>query len=420
MDIDFIAKLLKKNIGLDMASVSKSFIEGAVKSRIALTQTSNADFYLQRLKDSPLELAELIEEAVIPETWFFRDGEAIWSMVRNAQAHLHGDSKATLRVLSMPSASGEEPYSLAMALIDAGIAPKRFQIDAIDISHRLLEQARRAVYGSNSFRGVAMQPFRERYFDRTDTGWLLHDSIRKLVDFRQGNLLDAAFTMEKSAYDTIFCRNLLIYFDRETQVRAVALLLTLLRPGGTLYVGPAEGGLLLEQGLRSNGVPLAFGFQHAEQTIAIKPPKDTRVSKAKPNVLTKSTILPNQTQTKPKPKLNPIAQSLPQQIPTATRSLEQIADLANQGQLTEAIQHYKTYLDIHGQSAEAFYFLALAQDASGDDLQAEQNYRKALYLDPNHQEVMAHLALLLDVHGNSVGAQQLRQRAARLKATTHG
>jgi chemotaxis protein methyltransferase WspC len=159
MDVEPIAHMLKNSIGLDMASVSKSFIEAAIKSRIAKTQTSSVDHYLQRLQDFPMELAELIEETVIPETWFFRDAEAIWSMVRNAQALLFKDDKAVVRILSLPCASGEEPYSLAMALADAGISAQRFQIDAIDVSQRALEQARRAVYGNNAFRGVACNRF---------------------------------------------------------------------------------------------------------------------------------------------------------------------------------------------------------------------------------------------------------------------
>jgi chemotaxis protein methyltransferase WspC len=415
MDFDAIAKLLKDSIGLDSDVVSKSFIKAAVKSRIAKTQANNADYYFQRLKDSPLELAELVEEAVIPETWFFRDAEAIWSLVRDAKAQLSKDKRNVLRILSLPCASGEEPYSQAMALIDAGIGHQRFQIDAIDVSLRVLEQARRAIYGNNSFRGIAMQPFRERYFDHTDTRWRLHDNIRMLVGFRQGNILEADFTLEQGVYDVVFCRNLLIYFDRETQSRAVKLLLSLLRPGGTVYVGPAEGGLLLEQGFRSNGVPLAFGFQRSEQAYPIK----TQKEKAKPTALTNPRIQAKQAKTMPIPNLMPIANTIPPQQSTAVLSLPEIANLANQGKLAEAIRHYETLLRLQGPSAQVLHLLALAQDASGDTAQAEQNYRKALYLDPKHEEALAHLALLLDMQGNSVAAQQLRQRAARLKMTNY-
>jgi chemotaxis protein methyltransferase WspC len=420
MDVEPIAQLLKTSIGLDMASVSKSFIEAAIKSRIAKTQTSNIDHYLQRLQDVPMELAELIEEAVIPETWFFRDVEAIWSMVRNAKERLFSEDKAELRILSLPCASGEEPYSLAMALIDAGISSRRFQIDAVDVSQRALEQARLAVYGNNAFRGIAMQPFRERYFDRIDKGWQLHDGIRKLVEFRQGNLLEANFTLEKGSYDMVFCRNLLIYFDRETQIRATNLLLSLLRPRATIYVGPAEGGLLLEQGLRSNAVPLAFGFQHCQQTFSTKVQPVKPINKVKPVIRPNVTIQPMQAKTKPTFEPIPISQSLPTQKANSKLSLAEITHLANQGRLVEAISQYESFIKVNGQSAQALYSLALAQDANGDHIQAERNYRKALYLDPTHQEAITHLALLLDVLGDPVTAKQLRQRAARLEATKHG
>ena len=247
----------------------------------------------------------------------------------------------------------------------------------------------------------------------------MQDTLRQLVHFRQGNVLDAGFTLDKSAYHTIFCRNLLIYFDRETQRRVVRFLLTLLRPGGTLYVGPAEGGLLLDHGLQSNGVPLAFGFQQPEPARPIMPYKEKEQNKAKSSISGLTPVLPKRPQTSTKPVISPVIQTPYHQKAKIVSPLEEIAGLANQGLYAEAIRQYTAYLEANGQSAEAFYRLALAQDASGD-AHAETNYRKAIYLDPNHQDAMAHLALLLDVRGNSSAAQLLRQRAARLKVTRRG
>ena len=121
--------------------------------------------YEQFLDSSRAEWNELVESVVVTETWFFRDPE-IYRRFRSPGASRNGCppiQPLPLRLLSIPCASGEEPYSLVMALLDAGVAPDRFQIDAVDISARALARAERGVYGRNSFRGKDLA-FRDRYF----------------------------------------------------------------------------------------------------------------------------------------------------------------------------------------------------------------------------------------------------------------
>ncbi len=100
----------------------------------------------------------------MPETWFFRDRGAFDAVAAEAQG-----GAAPLRYLCVPCATGEEPLSLAMTLLDAGVAPERFHIDAFDISERLVAHAERGVYGRNSFRGNDAA-FRSRYFQETREG----------------------------------------------------------------------------------------------------------------------------------------------------------------------------------------------------------------------------------------------------------
>ena len=104
--------------------------------------------------------------------------------------------------------------------------------------------AERAVYGKNSFRGNDLD-FRERYFEATAKGYRLSDHVRRQVRFQAGNLFAADFMLDVESYDIVFCRNLLIYFDRATQNRAIKILERLLRPQGVLFVAPSETGLLL-------------------------------------------------------------------------------------------------------------------------------------------------------------------------------
>ncbi|TDG19033.1 MCP methyltransferase [Paraburkholderia silviterrae] len=216
------------------------------------------DAYWARLTTDTTERQALIDALVVPETWFFREREAFAALARGGAQRLAAQPGELVRVLSVPCSTGEEPYSAAMALIDAGLAHEQFGIDAIDISAASIEAAARGVYGRNAFRGDALA-FRERYFHATPDGWQLADAVRRAVSFERANLFDwlAAHPVR---YDFIFCRNVLIYFDREAQDRAIGLLRARLADGGMIFVGPAETGLLMRHEWMSAQIPLAFGF----------------------------------------------------------------------------------------------------------------------------------------------------------------
>lgn len=193
---------------------------------------------------------------VVPETWFFRGVEAFDALAR-AFAPLRADGSRTLRLLSLPCSTGEEPYTLAMALLDAGWTPERLRIDAYDISERALAKATHAVYGANSFRGRELA-YRDRHFRALGHGrWQLSAQVRQCVRLHRANVLDLDFLPAQATYDAVFCRNLLIYFDPDTQVRTVGVLARALAEDGLLFVGAAETGLLLSLGYASAQMPMA-------------------------------------------------------------------------------------------------------------------------------------------------------------------
>jgi chemotaxis protein methyltransferase WspC len=261
------AELLHRTMGLDAASLGHSAIERAVDRRAAAwyadghASATLADYW-EATQATPAMMQALIETVVVPETWFYRDADAFKALARLAHERLLDRAPGLpLRILSLPCSTGEEPYTIAMTLLDAGIDAARLRIDAMDISERSLALAQRAIYGRNSFRGNTLA-FRDAHFTRTEDGWLLAPRIVDAVHFSRANLmqLDAAAL---GVYDFVFCRNVLIYFDRETQQTALHALNSVLAENGTLFVGPAETGLLMRHGMQSAKIPLAFAFQRA-------------------------------------------------------------------------------------------------------------------------------------------------------------
>lgn len=407
--------ILKRAMGLDAASIGSAAIEHAVLARMAACKLNAMPAYLDLLRTSPSELQALIEAVVVPETWFFRDREAFSALARMAvEQWLPGHADGVMRLLSLPCASGEEPYSMAMALLGAGFPASRLQIDGVDISAPVLTHARRALYGKNAFRGEPLD-FRERYFAATAHGHRLDDAVRQPVSFHQANVLAPDFLPGEERYDIIFCRNLLIYFDRATQDTAVRVLQRLLKATGVLFVGPSETGLLLNHDFVSAKLPLAFAFRKIEAAAhALRPVP----ALAHPASRSPTPPLPARPKAVPQKRHPDSNQALaaprlgaPPVEPEA--GMAAASALADQGRLAEAAQSCEEQMRRQGPSPEGFYLLGLIRDVGGNLPEAAQHYRKALYLDPNHLASLSHLAFLLEKQGDAKGAQVLRNRVLR-------
>ena len=260
--------LLKKTMGLDAAAVGSAAIAQAVHERMLACAMTDIGAYYERARYVQSELQAFIEAAVIPETWFFRQRAAFPEAARTVASRQRSEP-AVVRLLSLACSSGEEPYSIVMALLDASVPSSRFTIDAVDISLRLIALGRHGVYGPNSFRGQDLC-FREQHFDRTLLGHSVRERIRAPVTFSAANIFAPNFLVGCGVYDVIFCRNLLIYFDRPTQDRAVSILRKLLAPGGTLFVGSAEAALMLAHGFVWSKERLAFCFRE-DQVQSARP-----------------------------------------------------------------------------------------------------------------------------------------------------
>jgi chemotaxis protein methyltransferase WspC len=399
---------LKERIGLDVTSVGPAIIERAVRQRSTASNALTADEYWHALQGSQDEQQALIEAVIVPETWFFRYPESFATLAKLAVKRLAEiNNMRALRILSLPCSTGEEPYSIAMTLLDAGLEPHQFKVEGMDVSPLSVEKARRAVYGKNSFRGHDIA-FRDRHFSAEDDSYRLSERVLEQVRLQVGNLLDPALLANAQPYDFVFCRNLLIYFDQPTQQQVFEVLKHLTHVDGVLFIGPAEGGLLGRFGMRSIGVAQSFAF--SRQSAPQPEPFPVFVPAPLPVRQPVRSVTPPTVRNRP---FTPLTSPIAAKASDAIALLANIAVLANEGKSVEARAACEGYLRSHEPVAQVFYWLGLLSDVSGNTFEAQGFYRKALYLEPQHPDALMHLAALLQSQGDAAGARRLQDRAAR-------
>ena len=412
-----IEKFLTKTIGLDSASIGPKSVERAVSARMRLASIQAEAEYLAILQGSKAEQAALIESVVVPETWFFRD-QGPFDYLREyvAREWKPSNKNRMFRVLSVPCSTGEEPFSIAITLIEAGLGHEDFSIDAVDISVRSLQAAKSGIYGKNSFREKDDQ-YVTRYFSRTEKGLQISERILNSVRFQRGNILDPDFSAGRSPYDVVFCRNLLIYMTQEAKKRILDVLNSILLEGGLFFTGHTETMLIRSYGYSIVKHPRVFACRKAERDniVKLKRPERTRTmlnvapfsvrsTPASPAV-PKNYPHPNQSSENTKP----IVQESPEQL------LNQVRELGNKGAIEEAAVLCEKFLKEHSLNSEAYYLMGLLHDASNKHDLAEECFLKALYLDPNHYSVLVKLYLLYEQRGDRTRAQAYRERASRVQ-----
>jgi len=420
MSLAEISKLLRQTIGVAPNIIGSRKIARAIENRCTICDASNINDYWQILRTSSQELDELIELIVVMETWFFRDKQPFDFLAHYIrQEWLSKSYTSRLRLLSVPCSTGEEPYSLAMTLLDLGLVKSQFQIDAVDISKKALEKARKAIYSRNSFRSTTNE-FQQRYFIPINKGYQLVEQVKTAVNFHQGNLLNPDFLLDRAPYDIILCRNVLIYFDSTARQIALKNLHRLLKKQGILLVGASETGELSNLGFEV--IRLASGFIGRKTDFKSNKLPNENIQN---NPQSSKTITPQTTQLTISivdSKINNRQTTQNQDIVNnhqkltelSKLSLDAIRNLADQGNLSEAVSRCRTYLQENSTSAEAYVLLGQVYQAQGLEAQAEVCFHKAIYLDGKNFQALLHLILLKEQRGDMVKATILRQRLQRL------
>ena len=270
---DTLAQLLKAKSGLSIGPDKLYLLETRLAPILKQQGLRDLAALAERLRAPRAEvLAQAVVEAMTTnESFFFRDDKPFVHFRGQALPRLHAARApgTPLRIWSAASSSGQEAYSLAMILSElrGTLGDRRVDIIGTDIAREQLTRARDGLYTQFEVqRGLPMQML-VKYFKKETNGWRIAEPLRRMVDYREFNLLTDLRPLGR--FDIVFCRNVLIYFDQPTKAHVLNAIAALLPPDGLLYLGGAETVL----GITSRLVPLAgergvYGLATAAAAVA--------------------------------------------------------------------------------------------------------------------------------------------------------
>ncbi len=388
-ELDLVKRVLQRACGFSLSSgLQQSVRQGF--SRTAQWLGVDHNQLLESLRaGEPRSVAALIESSVVCETYFFRHPEQIEGL---RQLLLQPTPLGrSLTIWSAGCASGEEPYSLAMALLDAGRAGCKDRVLATDVSARALATAEAGTYGDWSLRRISPS-VKSRYLTGEKGRVQVIPAVRGLVTFRHHNLITDPPPPER--FDAILCRNVLIYFEPDAAARVLHRLVSALRPDGILILGHAELPLATPLGLE--------WLDLGNATLLRRSAVDRSVTQL-PGIYGQPSR-----QRSPEQSVAPMPRPA---LPDARPSLfEQARDAARSGDLAraECLARQAAEADL---LPEAQLLLSMTAEARGDLPAAIEAARRALYLDPRMAVAHAMLVALYRRVGRQPEAERARRNA---------
>ena len=242
-DYEYLRKLLKDHSGLDLSTDKQYLIESRLLPLARKCGLSGIPDLVMKMKGgSSSHIVQVVEAMTTNETFFFRDKipfdhfrDTIMPELVKARA-----ARRSIRIWCAAGSTGQEPYSLAMCLKEMGaaLAGWRVEIIATDLSQEVLEKSKAGIYSQFEVqRGLPIQML-VKYFKQSGELWQINPELRSMVQHRQLNLLHDFSLL--GAFDVIFCRNVLIYFDQDTKINIFNRLARSMDADGFLVLGAAE------------------------------------------------------------------------------------------------------------------------------------------------------------------------------------
>lgn len=266
-----IRDMINERYGIYFSDDNRFLMESRLAERLTALGLESFDDYHHHLRyhpDGPAEIEDAIDVLTTNETYFFREDYQLRTFEKDILPELHRRlrSKKRLMIWSAGCSSGEEAYTIAIILLESGLFEGwDVRIFGSDISRRVLTRARNGVYSQSSFRTTEARII-DKYFKEVPRGFRVNDDVRTLCHFGHLNLLDEERIVFLGCVDVIFCRNVLIYFDKRSKLRVISLLYDRLNPMGYLLLGHTESLL---------NVSTAFELVHLTEDLVYRRPEVT-------------------------------------------------------------------------------------------------------------------------------------------------
>jgi chemotaxis protein methyltransferase CheR len=263
--------LVRKHCGLHFDADSRFLFEKRVARRVEELELGSFAAYRYQLRQGPAgdqEMSRLIDALTTNETYFFREQNQLRTLVQEVIPELLTRRSADhcrrgVSVWSAGCSSGEEPYSVVMMAMEAGLTPgKDLRVYASDISQTMLRKSREGLYRGASFRETEPR-LRDKYFEKKDGHYRICEEVKRHVDFIHLNLLEQSRIALLGPIDVILCRNVIIYFDAERKSRVIQTFHDKLRPGGYLLLGHSESLI---------NISSAFELRHMKHDLVYRRP----------------------------------------------------------------------------------------------------------------------------------------------------
>ena len=384
-EFKLLQNLLVQESGLLVAADRQETLRSVLLERMEHHRFSTVGEYYRLLTSDLRNGAEIkcfIELLTIGETYFFRSFPQFHALEQKVLAPLIQERLRGPRTLTLWSAgcsTGEEPYSLAILLLETLPFPETWVISllATDVNREAIKKAQQAVYSSRSVHDIP-EPWLKKYFTRQGDKYHLHENVKRMVRFRYLNLAKDPFTQPgMRLVDALFCRNVMIYFPLDVTKRIIAQFREALCDGGYFFIGGAE--TLWQISDQFSQVEFANALLYRKENVTVTQDAEPFIE-----LPPRASIVPKLTDVEPPPaRIHTIL--------TNPQAIQKAWGLANQGQYDEAIPILKNVVLSDNLSSEVHYLLGVLYEKKGELDHAIVAFERSLYVDPTLS--ISHFAL---------------------------
>lgn len=255
-----------RKTGMQFDHTKRYFVDKRLIERIEATDSKSfrSYFIMLRFETSGEELQKLVNLMTVNETYFFREEYQFKCLVNSILPEITKSKSdgEPIKIWSVPSSSGEEPYSIAIYLLEYWAEIERWDIEIIssDIDTQIISQAQRGHYSPRSVQNLP-DKLLKKYFEYKHEGYQICDDLRQAVEFTRVNIMDPLEVRSYRNIDVIFCRNLLIYFDDVSRRKAAEMFFDAMKAGGFVCLGHSESMSRISSLFRVRKFPEAIVYQ---------------------------------------------------------------------------------------------------------------------------------------------------------------